>query len=218
MARENVVTMDRKSKTPMPRQLTIEEMTTRATRKAERLRTEYQPGARELMQVAGCCLLRRLGILQPPTRRAILGHVMDDPRRGVVYGARLLSSFWKEAQAAEDAREETARMLDEYGRGDLTGLDKAPRMKLIALVRLQLLHCAARREGFDRGPLTTHTTSTRISAEGLENPRHGPVLLARALEIAPRQTFRGDEMGLYELRRRLYTERPKKPKPCMFIF
>jgi hypothetical protein len=143
---------------------------------------------------------------------------MDDPRRGVVYGARLLSGFWKSAQAAEDAREETARMLDEYGRGDLTQMDKAPRLKLIALVRLQLLHVAARREGFGRGPLTTHTESTRISAEGLEHPRHGPALLARALAIAPKQTFRGDEFGLYELRRRLYTERPKKPKPCLFLF
>lgn len=202
----------------MTRQMTITEMTARATRRAQTMRTEYPPGSRELLHFAGLCLRRRLGILQAPTRRAILAHVMDDPRRGVVYGARLLSGFWKSAQEAEDAREETARMLDEYGRGDLTQMDKAPRLKLIALVRLQLLHVAARREGFDRGPLTTQTTSTRISAEGLEHPRHGPALLARALAIAPRQTFRGDEFGLYELRRRLYTERPKKPKPCMFIF
>jgi len=202
----------------MKRQMTITEMTERATRRAQRLRTEYPPGSRELLHFAGLCLARRLGVLQPPTRRAILAHVMDDPRRGVVYGARLLAGFWKSAQAAEDAREETARMLDEYGRGDLTQMDKAPRLKLIALVRLQLLHVAERREGFNRGPLTTQTTSMRISADGLEHPRHGPALLARALAISQRQTFRGDEFGLYELRRRLYTERPKKPPRCLFIF
>ncbi len=196
--------------------MTLTEMTARATRRAERLRTEYEPGSPELLHFAGLCMIRLR--FPGPIRRAVIVHVMDDPRRGVVYGARCLAGFWKDAQDAEDAREETARMLDEYGRGDLTYLTKAPRLKLIALVRLQLLHVATRREGFDRGPLTTQTTSTRISAEGLEHPRHGRALLARALEIAPRQTFHGDEFGLYELRRRLYTERPKKPKTPLFIF
>lgn len=186
-----------------------------ARRRREALEVVCLPGSPRMLESASLSLLR-LGF-GADTRRRVLVYVLDDPRRPCVYAARLLANHWKSATAACAAEAEIAATLSEYGPRSFVEMDKKTRERLKKLVRIRALHMEETARGWDCGPCVSVDRTGRLFWMDLQHERHGPNMIARAMKIAPR-AFSPGVLGVYELRRRLYTEIVQKPPKCLFIW
>lgn len=200
-------------------QLTLYEFKKRADDAARRKREELErvllPGSPRMLAESSLALLR-LG-LGADARRRVLVYVLDDPRRPCVYAARLLANHWKSATVACAADAEIAATLREYGPRSFQDMDTKTREKLKKLVRVRILHMEECGRGWDRGPCVSVDRTGRLFVDDLQHERHGKNVAALALNIAPR-AFSPGVLGLYELRRRLYTEYPPKPPKFLFVW
>jgi hypothetical protein len=197
------------------KQLTLTEMAKKsddaARRKRIALTREQLTDTPRMLAEASAALLGRG--LPAGIRRIVMAYVLDDPRRPCVWAARLLGAHWASAKRANDAAAETLALLTTHGAPNFCDMKKTTRETLKNLVRVQVRHLEAERDGFERGPCYSFGLSSRLFPKDLEHQLQGKATVPRALEIAPRATYSGALLGLYELRRRLYNERPPV---CLF--
>lgn len=192
------------------RQQTLPEIAKKADDAARRKRfaliCEQLTDTPRMLCEASAALLR-LG-LPTDTRRRVLVHVLDDPRRPCVYASRLLAGHWKSAAESKAAATETLELLTRHGHDDFRGLPAKTRETLKKLVRVQIRHLEAERDGWERGPC--YSVGHRLRVADLMNPSQGKSTMARALELHAREVYGGMLFDLYNLRRRLYNERPPR--------
>ena len=197
------------------KQLTLREMAKKsddaARRKKIALTREQLTDTPRMLAEASAALIHRG--LPAAIRARVVAHILDDPRRSCVWAARLLGAHWESAKRANDAAAETLALLTTHGAPNFCDMNKTTRERLKNLVRIQIRHLEAERDGFERGPCYSFGVSSRLFPRDLEHPLQGKATIPRALEIAPRATYSGALLGLYELRRRLYNERPPV---CLF--
>ena len=183
-----------------------------ARRKRIALTCEQNTDTPRMLAEASRALLRRG--LPAGIRAHVVAHILDDARRPCVWAARLLAAHWKSAAKATEAADEARALLTTHGARNFDTMDKTTRESLKKLVRIQIRHLEAERDGFDRGPCYSFGMSSRLFPADLEHPLQGKATVPRALEISPRATFSGALFELYELRRLVWTQRPPR---CLFV-
>jgi hypothetical protein len=185
-----------------------------ARRKKIAMTCEQNCDTPKMLTEASAALLRRG--LPAAIRARVLAYVLDSPTRPCVWAARLLAAHWKSAKQATEAAEETFALLTTHGARDFRDLHTTTRERLKKLVRIQIRHMEDAATGWERGPCSSVGMSSRLFPADLEHPRHGKATVPRALEIHPRATHSGALPGLYELRRRVWTQRPPRSPRCLF--
>jgi len=200
------------------RQVTLREMRKNADDAARRKKIALNhvqncDTPRMLAEASGALLRRGF---PAGVRARVLAHVLDNPARPCVWAARLLAAHWASAKKANEAAAEMFALLTTHGARDFVDLPTATREKLKKLVRVQIRHLEDAATGWERGPCYSFGMSSRLFPADLEHPRQGRATVPRALEIHPRATHSGALSGLYELRRRVWTQRPPRPPRCLF--
>lgn len=200
------------------RQVTLTEMRKNADDAARRKRMalihEQSCDTPRMLAESSGALLRKG--FPAHVRARVLAHVLDNQARPCVWASRLLAAHWESAKNANEAAGETLALLTTHGARDFVDLPTATREKLKKLVRVQIRHMEDAATGWERGPCYSFGMSSRLFPADLEHPRHGKATVPRALEIHPRATHSGALLGLYQLRCRVWTQRPPRPPRCLF--